>query len=367
MKLFVTGVSYKTAPVELRELLAVGQSRLVSESHRLKSHGELDEIVLLSTCNRVEIYGVASQTTGRMDSLFRLLSGGLHDFEPVAYVHENIHAASHLFSVASGLDSMVLGETEIICQVKNAYDTARAAHLTGPVLNRTFQKAFQTLKAVRSQTGIGRGATSVAAAAAELAERILGGNFPAQKAMIIGAGQMGESCLRHLVKKGVGSILVSNRSFHHAHELAREFGGRVLPLDHCLQAMQEVDIVVTATTCPNTLLHRAEMEKVVHARRNRPLFLIDLSVPRNIEPEIQFIENVYLYNIDHLEEIVRENIRSRGKDLVVCERIIRSHAAALMSKLDLDTEDLRQRVRESRPAWLAKEIATLASEPALTA
>ncbi len=152
MKLFVTGVSYKTAPVELRELFAVKQSQLVSESHRLKLHGGLHEIVLLTTCNRVEVYGIARHVTAGMDSILRLLNVGQHEFGPVAYTYENCEAACHLFRVASGLDSMVLGETEIICQVKNAYDTARTARLTGAVLNRTFQKAFETLKAIRTQT-----------------------------------------------------------------------------------------------------------------------------------------------------------------------------------------------------------------------
>jgi len=357
MKLFVTGVNYRTTPVELRELLAVKQSQLVSESHRLKAHGELDEIVLLSTCNRVEIYGAARQATGRMDSLFRLLSGGQHDFGPVAYIYEDHEAASHLFRVASGLDSMVLGETEITGQVKNAYDVARAAGLTGRVLNRTFQKAFQTLKAIRTQTSIGRGATSVGSAAADLAERIFGNDFSGQKVMIIGAGQMGEACLRHLAKRGVGSILVSNRSFHHAIELAEKFGGQALPFDQCFEAMAEVDIVVTATGCPNTLLRRADVEKVIPARRNRPLFFIDLSVPRNIDPEIQLIDSVYLYNIDDLEAIVRENVRARRKDLALCEQIIGSHAAALMAKLGPEKEALNQPVLESRPSWVTKQVA----------
>ena len=365
MKLFVAGVNYRTTPVELRELLAVKQSQLVSESHRLKSYGDLDEIVLLSTCNRVEIYGAGRQVTGRMDSLLRLLSGGQHDFGSVAYFYENLEAVRHLFCVASGLDSMVLGETEITGQVKNAYDGARAACLTGRVLNRTFQKAFQTLKAIRTQTRIGRGATSVGSAAAELAERIFGNDFPTQKVMIIGAGQMGEACIRHLAKRGLGSILISNRSFHHAIELAKEFGGQVVPFDQRFQAIAGVDIVVTATACPNTLLRRADVEKVIHARRNRPLFFIDLSVPRNIDPEIQFIDNVYLYNIDDLEAIVRENVRSRGKDLAMCEQIIASHAGALMAKLELEKESLGQLALESRPGWVTKEVVNLTSQAIL--
>jgi glutamyl-tRNA reductase len=365
MKLFVTGVSYRTTRVELRELLAVKQSELVRESYRLKSHGELDEIVLLSTCNRVEIYGVARQATDRMDSLFGLLSGGQHDFGAMTYIHENLEAASHLFRVASGLDSLVLGETEISCQIKTAYETARAAHLTGRVLNQTFQKAFRTLKAIRNQTSIGRGATSVGSVAAQLAERIFSNDFAMRRVMIIGAGQMAEACIRHLAKKGVRSFLIFNRSSHRASELAEEFGGRVLPFDQCLQAMAEVDIVVTATACPNTLLRHADVKKVIPARRNRPLFLIDLSVPRNIDPEIQFIDNVYLYNIDDLEAIVRENVRLRGKDLAMCEQIIGSQAAALMAKLGLEKEALNQLVLESRPDWVTKKVANLTGQELL--
>jgi glutamyl-tRNA reductase len=361
MKLFVTGVNFRTAPVELRELLAVKAPQLVSESNRLKAHGELNEIVLLSTCNRVEIYGVAPPATDRSDLLFQLLSGGQYNIEPVTYTYEDLDAVSHLFRVASGLDSMVLGETEIAGQVKNAYDTARVAQLTGPVLNRTFQKAFQILKAIRTQTNIGRGATSVGSVAAQLAERIFNHDLATQKVMIIGAGQMGEACLRHFAKKGVGSILISNRSFPRANELAREFDGRVLPFDRCLQAMAEVDIVVAATACPHALLRRADMEKLVSARRNRPLFLIDLAVPRNIDPEVQGLDNVYLYNIDDLEAIMRENVRLRGKELAGCEQMIRSHAGSLMAKLESDERRVDEAPLGSNPDWLAREVVNFAS------
>jgi glutamyl-tRNA reductase len=359
MKLFVAGVSYRTTPVGLRELLAVNQSDLVRESSRLKSHGELDEVVLLSTCNRVEIYGVGRQVTDRMDSLLRLLSGGQHDFFGSAYFHENLEAASHLFRVASGLDSLVLGETEITGQVKNAYEIARAAHLTGPVLNRTFQKAFQTLKAIRTQTNIGLGATSVGSVATELVGKIFSHDLANQKVMIIGAGQIGQSCVRHLAKKGVGSILISNRSCQSANDLAKEFGGRVLPFDQRLAAMAEVDIVVAATACPKMLLRRADLEQLIPARRNRPLVFIDLSVPRNIDPDIQGIDNVYLYNIDDFEAIVREHVRSRRKEMALCQHIVSSHAASLMVKLELVDTGLNEAILESRADWLTKDVANL--------
>ena len=364
-RLFVAGVSYRTSPVALRELLAVNESQLVSASYRLKSHGELDEIVLLSTCNRVEIYGVARQGTDRIGSLFRLLSGGRHDFGGYVYIRENLEAAGHLFRVASGLDSLVLGETEITGQVKNAYETARAARLTGPVLNRTFQKAFQTLKAIRTLTNIGRGPTSVASVATELVEKIFGHSLASRKVMIIGAGQTGEACLRHLVKKGVGSFLISNRSFHCAIDLAKEYGGRALPFDRCLQALAEMDIVVTATACPRFLLRRADLEEMIPARRNRPLFLIDLSVPRNIDPDIQRLDNVYLYNIDDFEAIVRQNVGSREKEMAKCEHIVRSQAASLLAKLEVANSGFNEVVLESGGDWLPKDVAKIAGNALL--
>jgi glutamyl-tRNA reductase len=356
MKLFVAGVSYKTTPVELREILAVKQSEIAGKSRRLKSHSELDEIVLLSTCNRVEVYGVAGGSTHCLDSLFQLLSDGQLDFSRSVYVHENLDAASHLFRVASGLDSLVLGETEITGQVKNAYEIARTAGLTGPVLNRTFQTAFQTLKSIRTQTNIGRGPTSIGGVATELVGKIFGDNLTNRKVMIIGAGQMGESCIRHLAKKGAKSIVISNRSFPRASDLAEEFGGRALPFDRCLQAIADVDIVVAATACPKMLLRRSDLEDLLSARKNRPLFLIDLSVPRNIDPEIECLENAYLYNIDDFQAIVTENERSRRKDLAICERIVRAQAESLMAKLELSSAGYDEIALPSRASWLTEEV-----------
>jgi glutamyl-tRNA reductase len=199
MKLFVAGISYKTAPVQVRERLAVTPSKLVCQRCRLKLCGGLDEVVVLSTCNRVEIYGVAARLPGRMDALFGVLTRGAElDVRPHVSVQEDAAAVRHLFRVASGLDSMVLGETEISAQVKHAYEAARRARLTGPVLNRVFQKALQTAKEIRSRTGIGRGATSVGGVAVELAEKLFGERLAQQTVIIIGAGPMGEACVRHL-------------------------------------------------------------------------------------------------------------------------------------------------------------------------
>jgi glutamyl-tRNA reductase len=317
MNLFVVGMSHKTAPVQLRERLAVNWPDVVSRARRIKESEKLDEIVLLSTCNRVEIYATASDQTGRTSSLLRSLCVEPRDLRPYTYVYEDLEAARHLFRVAAGLDSMVLGETEITGQVKKAYELALGAQLTGGRLNRVFQKAFQVVKEIRTHTGIGRGATSVGSVAVELAERIFQHDLSKQSILIIGAGQMGEACVRHMAKKGARSILVSNRSFHRATELAVEFGGRAVQFEDRLTAMAAADIVVASTGSPRTLLELADVEKVMLGRRNRPLVLIDMSVPRNIDAEVQRLENVYLYNIDDLEAIVRKNVSNREQDLAL--------------------------------------------------
>ncbi|MGD0813680.1 MAG: glutamyl-tRNA reductase [Verrucomicrobiota bacterium] len=332
--MFVTGISFKTAPVALREQLAVTPSRLIETAARLKLQRGLSEIVLVSTCNRVELYGVCESAAG-LDGLLASLAQGEVDIAPYIYFHTEAAAARHLFAVASGLESMVLGETEITGQIKTAYEAARAADLTGRVLNGAFQRAFQVVKAVRTGTQIGRGATSVGSVAVQLAEKILGGDFQDKTVMIIGAGKMGEACVRHIAKKGIRSIIVANRSLEHAAELAREFGGRAVNyMDDGLAAMREADIVVSSTGCPETILDREDVEAVMRQRPHRPLFLIDIAVPRDIAVEVEQLENVFLYNIDHLEQLMRENVRVREQEVAQCHEIIEEHTVALMAKLN---------------------------------
>ncbi|HWD21337.1 MAG TPA: glutamyl-tRNA reductase [Verrucomicrobiae bacterium] len=331
--MFVAGISFKTAPVGLREQLAVIPSRLVAAAARLKQDAGLAEIVLVSTCNRVEVYGAADQAINPAHVL-GLLSRAATDLSPYLYFHTDADAARHLFAVASGLDSMVLGETEITGQIKSAYDASHAAQLTGRVLNCAFQRAFQVVKAVRTQTQIGRGATSVGSVAVQLAEKILGADFREKTIMIIGAGKMGEACVRHIAKKGIRSVIVANRTLETAAQLAREFGGRAVNyMDDGLTAMCEADIVVSSTGCPETILDRDEVDFVMRTRPGRPLFLIDIAVPRDIASEVGQIENVFLYNIDHLEEIIRENVKVRAQEVAGCRGIIEKHTAELMAKL----------------------------------
>ncbi|NOS69147.1 MAG: glutamyl-tRNA reductase [Verrucomicrobia bacterium] len=342
---FVAGLSYKTAPVELREKLAVHASRLKCQGCRLKVGGNLSELVLLSTCNRVEIYGVTPKVNGNIHGIFRHIAQGAEDFAPHLYIKEGDEAVQHLFSVASGLDSMVIGETEITGQVKLAYQAAQDAKLTGRVLNRIFQTALQTAKEIRTATGIGRGATSVGSVAVELAEKVFDRDLSEKTVMILGAGKMGEACVRHLNKKGVRSVLVSNRSFERAQLLAAEFGGRAIRFDDYLKAMEEADIVVSSTGCPHTILHRDEVARVMKVRGNRPLVLIDIAVPRDIEADVQQVGNVYLFDVDDLEMVVRENVKHRREELDRCQAIIGARAAAVLARCNAGAALVRRAVQ----------------------
>ena len=349
--MFVAGISFKTAPVALREQLAVTPSRLMETATRLKERGGLSELALVSTCNRVELYGVAGHADGLAELLASLARTPV-DVSPYVYVHAGEAAARHLFSVASGLDSMVLGETEITGQIKTAYEAALAAKLTGRVLNCAFQRAFQVVKAIRTKTLIGRGATSVGSVAVQLAERIFGGDFHDKTVMIIGAGKMGEACIRHLAKNGVQSIIVANRSLQHAEELAREFGGRAVNyMDDGLAAMIGADIVVSSTGCPETILDREDVEAVMRQRPNRRLFLIDIAVPRDIDPAVQQVENVFLYDIDDLEKLVAENVRVREQEMAPCRDIIEKHTAELMAKLNGPCRKPEAPGQPPQPSW----------------
>ena len=334
MKIFVAGLSYKTTPVEIREKLAVQRSRLQCCGCRLKLRGNLSEVVLLSTCNRVEIYGVSPWIHGSVHRLFQELTNSDFDFTPHLYVKEGAEAAKHLFSVASGLDSMVLGETEITGQVKNAYQAAQSAGLTGPKMNRLFQTACQVVKKVRTNTAIGRGATSVGSVAVELTEKVFDRDLKDKTVMILGAGKMGEACVKHLAKRGARTVLVANRSFERAEKLAAEFGGRAVRLEDSRAAMIEADILVSSTGSPDMVLRREDVAAILPARRNRPLVLVDIAVPRDIDPAVQELPNVFLYDIDDLEAVVRENTKNRVQELSLCHEIIATHAAGLMERLE---------------------------------
>ena len=348
MKLIAAGISHKTAPVELREQLAVKQSEIVDLAFVLKCFGHLDEVVLLSTCNRVELYGTTRKATGHIKSLLQLLCAEPRDLDPHIYLYEGAAAVRHLLRVTPGLDSMVLGETEITGQIKNAYEIARNAGLTGRVLNRLFQRAFQVTKEIRTRTGIGRGTVSIKSTAVELIGKT---DLSQQSIMVLGAGEMAENCVRLLVKEGAQSIFISNRSFDRALDLAIRYGAKAVCFGDCLFGMRDVDVVVAATSSPETLLNRADVENVMKARGQRPLLLIDLSVPRNIDPAVTGLDHVSLYNIDDLEALARRGVQARERELTACHQIIEAHVAPLTEKLDAENE-------RSHQGWLAHEFST---------
>jgi glutamyl-tRNA reductase len=303
-----------------------------------KLAGNLDEAVLVATCNRVEIYGVTSRVTPDPARLFKEFAHLDVDVGPYLYFKQDVEAVKHLFSVASGLDSLVIGETEITGQVKQAYQNAQAAGLTGKITNRLFQTALQVAKEVRSRTAVGRGATSVGSVAVELAEKIFDGDFTDKTVLIIGAGKMGEACVRHLAKKGARSVLVANRSYERAVNLAASFGGSPVAFEDRIAALAEADIVVSSTGAPETIVTREHVASVLNRRSGRPLFLIDIAVPRDIEPAVEQLDQVFLYNVDHLETIVRQNVAHRQQELAGCQVII-----------DRRTTELWKRFQNYRP------------------
>ncbi|MBI4355856.1 MAG: glutamyl-tRNA reductase [Candidatus Omnitrophica bacterium] len=325
MQILVVGVNHQTAPVEVRERLALAKSRLGEALHAARSHGHLAECVMLSTCNRVELYGVVPEADGQVERLkdfFQRYSQlELPLLDQVLYSFQQPNSIRHLFRVASGLDSMVIGESEVLGQVKEAYEIARGQGTTGKVFNVLFQKALNAAKEVRTQTGINRGATSVGSVAVRLAQKIFG---PLQRhtILIIGAGAMGELTLRHLVKCGAESILVSNRSYDRAVALAEQWGGQAMTFEQLEQGLAQADIVISSTGAPHAVLSASQVQAAMRARRKRPLFIIDIAVPRDVESSAGSLDNVYLYNIDDLQGIVEGHRAQREEAAAASQAII---------------------------------------------
>ena len=328
--LFVAGVNYRTATVALREQLTVAPEGQAAAARRLMAVGGLSELVLLWTCNRVELYGVGDEVDGNLNAMLAALTERPLAAGAGVYCHTGEEAIRHLFSVASGLDSMVLGETEITGQVKQAYERARLAGDTGKVLNRAFQKALEVAKEIRTDTGIGRGATSVGSVTVQHAQRLFGAELASRSVLVIGAGQMAEACLRHLTKRGVHRIRVANRSPARAEQLAGLFGGTPVAFEDFCRFMPDVDLVISSTGCPHTILHRQQVESVMAARPGRPLVVLDIAVPRDVDPELRLIPGVHLFDIDDLAGTVRDNVATREQDLARCRDIIAMRTAALL-------------------------------------
>ena len=332
----VIGISHHTAPVDLREQFAITPAQLPGALEDLRRHSQVEELVILSTCNRVELYAVFEGREGdavkRLRQVLARNRNYLGDLESCTYAHAGRQGLRHLFRVASGLDSMILGETEILGQVKQAYQAALQHGHSGRRLNRIFQKAFQVAKLVRSRTSIQRGPTSVAAAAVELAERIFDG-LDDHQVMILGAGDTSEKTARALLSRGAGSILVSNRSHDHAARLAAKLGGRAIRFDEWAREFSRIDIVISSTASPRYFLDTAHFHRLMQHRPARPLLLIDIAVPRDIDPLVGLMDNIYLYNIDDLQSLAENQRRMREREIDRCEVLIKNGIDETLSRL----------------------------------
>jgi glutamyl-tRNA reductase len=325
MEITVTGLNHKRAPVELREKLAVEEAALQAALAELQKAFGAQEMVILSTCNRVELYAVHEEAppaaTALADVLARRHGVAPDALAPALYHHQGSEAVRHLFRVASSLDSMVLGETQIIGQVKDAYLAAQAAGATGRVFNRLFQQALAVAKRVHTTTSLGEKNVSVASVASRLAEKIFQ-DLARKRLVIIGAGETGELTVGAFRARGVTQIHVVNRSLENAQALAAKYGGEAHPLDDLARVLPLGDIVISCIRSDNYVLGVETVETALHARRHDPMFLIDIAVPRNIHPGVNDIDNVYLYNIDNLEQIVQQNVVDREREVVRCMPLV---------------------------------------------
>ena len=325
MSIFCFGLSHQTAAVDVRERFVIPESALPDALMRLKSMPGLHEGLIVSTCNRTEFYVTGefrdSSAPIFFERFYRNLRTGdeSHLFRLWAS-----QCVRHLFRVASGLESMVVGETEIFGQLKRAYEFATGAKTTGKLLNRLFQKSFQVGKQVRSSTGITRGSVSVGSVAVELAEQLFG-DLDGCKIMILGAGQTSEKTARSFRSRGAQQIFVSNRSFERAEALAAITGGRAIHFEDWEREFHDLDVLVSSTAAPHVILTREKLAPLLRTRRHRPLFMIDLAIPRDIDPAVHNLDGVYLYDLDALQSMAERTLEVRRQEAENCHRLIEQH------------------------------------------
>jgi glutamyl-tRNA reductase len=327
MAVNILGINHKTAPVALREKVAFSEGRLLAALRTLREESGVSEVVILSTCNRTELYWSGSASGTELTQWLERHHGASLDLASSLYVHQERHAVTHAFSVASGLDSMVLGEAQILGQLKDAYRVAQEAGATGPSLNKLFQAAFSVAKRVRTETRIGANAVSLASATVSLARRVYA-DLSERTALLVGAGEMIALTARHLSTQGVKRMVIANRSLGRAQMLAAELKAYAVELSDLPGELAQADIVISCTASPVPLITKSLAEAAVRARRRRPIFMVDLAVPRDIEPQVADLEDVYLFSIDDLQQLVDENRQQRevaadGARLVIDEEVAR--------------------------------------------
>jgi len=345
MPLVVVGVNHRTAPVEVRERVVFDPARVPEALRELTSLPDVRESIIVSTCNRTELYCVTERgdpALGEWLQRYHQLGSSIHH---CLYRHEEMRAVTHAFSVASGLDSMVLGEPQILGQLKDAYRTAQETGTTGPALNQLFQAAFSVAKRVRTETQIGANAVSVASAAVSMAKTVFS-SFDTRTALMVGAGETIALAARHLHADGLRRMIVANRSVDRARELAAEFQGFAISLDEIPSHLREADIVVASTASPNPIITRAMTASALRARKRRPIFMVDIAVPRDIEPEVAELEDVYLFTIDDLQSVVKENMEGRRQAAREADQLIAAEADRFEMKLR--TRDAAPTIRRLR-------------------
>jgi glutamyl-tRNA reductase len=332
--LFLLGVSHRTAPVDLRERLDFSSRDLGAAVEALSARASIAEAVVLSTCNRSELYVICDQVERAREDLIAFL-GEYHglpaeQFVPHLFARENSEAVRHLFRVASGLDSLVVGEPQILGQVKEAFGAAAQRRCAGPLITRLFQSSFAAGKRVRTETGLGGGAVSVSFAAVQLARKIFG-RLSGRKVLVVGAGEMGKLTAQHMRAQGVGEIAITSRTLARAEDLARIVDGVAIPWEAMTSALGRTDIVITATGSQVPIISRAEIEEVMRPWRRGPLFIIDIAIPRDVDPTAGEIEQVFLYNVDDLQTIVQENISRRTTEMQRAEEVVSEEVNRFLS------------------------------------
>lgn len=370
MHLAVLGINHKTAPVELRERVALSAAQCAELSRRLLEGPGFSEVVPLSTCNRTEIYVVVSRPEmGRREVQQQLAAVvGAHpgDLGCCLYYHRGETAAAHLYRVASSIDSLVVGEAQIMSQIKDAYHAAHEKGSTSVILNRLFRHALEVGKRVRTETRIGENPVSVSSVAVEMVRKVYD-DLEGRTAMLLGAGKMGELTATHLVSQGVSSIFVSSRTFSKAEALATQFSGQAIRFDAMDQFLPRADIIISATGAPHPVLTRAQVEEAMRQRQNRPIFLIDIAVPRDIEPAVRDVYNAFLYDMDDLEEVAAANARARRKEAVRAEKIIEEEVENFthwLSSLDVvpTITALREMAEDVKATEMARTMSKLGGD-----
>ncbi|OWL90743.1 glutamyl-tRNA reductase [Halopseudomonas aestusnigri] len=365
MGFIALGINHRTAGVEVRERVSFSPEQLPDALQRLRAEAGADEVAILSTCNRTELYCAQEQLDADrlVEWVARFHGMTAEELRRSSYLHQDAGAVNHMMRVAAGLDSMVLGEPQILGQMKDAWQAARTAGTLGPYLDRLFQSTFNMAKQVRTDTAIGENPVSVAFAAVSLARQIFA-DLRRSTALLIGAGETIALVARHLFEQGVGRIIVANRTLQRAELLSEPLGGQAIVLTQIPDILAECDVVISSTASPLPILGKGAVERALKQRRHKPMFMVDIAVPRDIEPEVGSLADVYLYTVDDLHEVIEENMRSRQGAAEAAERLIELGTGEFMQRLRaLAAVDVvrsyRQKAEQARDQELHKALAKL--------